>query len=111
MPPLLPGYVRVTRRSDHLVQPADRRPVTRLAVGLELCVPVAAEQAIHPEGELRAGGGREQRAQAVLPHEHVAVDAGGGAEDAEVRRDGGVLSVAARTRLLGHLVAQDAPAA
>src|SRR4051812_48758666 len=97
-------------RLDDLMEPADRGALAGLAVGLELGVPVAAEQLVDPEGQLGPGRGGQQVAEPVLPHKQVAVGADGGPEDAEVGRHGVPLAITAGAGLLGDLVAQDAPA-
>src|SRR4051794_26603081 len=112
MPSPVPGRFLIKRaKSSHdLVQPVDLRALARLAEALQLVVPGAAEQGVDAEAELRPGRGGEQVAQPVLTDEQVAVRAHGGAEDAEGRGHRVPLPVAAGARLLGDLVAQDAPA-
>src|SRR3954447_15381129 len=73
--------------SDDLVQPADRGPVPGVTKGLQLVVPGLAQELVDLDLERRVTQRSldHGRLEPVLRDHDVAVDAGHGVEDAEVR--------------------------
>ena len=99
--------------SDHLVQPADRGALARVAEGLQFVVPGLAQKFgdLGLQVRLAALGAGEGGAQAVLGDEDVAVDAGDGVEDAEFGGAAVALALGGGAGLGGDLEAQQLPAA
>ncbi len=86
--------------SHHLVQPADRGALARVAERFQFVVPGLAQELgdLGREVGLSALSTRQRGAQAVLGDQDVAVDAGDGVEDTEV----GGCSCSARPRRWGR---------
>src|SRR2546425_13093758 len=94
------------------MQPADRGALARVTEGLQFGAPRLAE----PLGDLilqlcfAPARSAERGAQPVLGDEDVAVHAGDGVEDAELRRGAVALALSGGARLGRHLEAQQVPA-
>src|SRR5664280_683129 len=107
-----PTTLSAAAGSADLVQPADRRPVAGVPEALQLVVPRRTEQGVQTGGQRLAAPNRgQQHPQPVLADHDVAIGTDRRAEQAEGGRVAVPLAIHARIGVLGHLEAQQRPAA